>query len=233
MQAGALVLTTGLMGLAGMPHCVAMCAAPCAAATRACGGGRGMSTAFHVGRLAGYAAAGAVAASSAGALQQWLGTVPALRPLWTLVQMAALTLGLCMLWRGRLPAWRPAALAPSTSSAQPVKWHAMRGATRSALVGGAWIAWPCALSQSALLVSLLSDRGWQGAAAMATFAIASSPGLVVGPLVLQRLSRRKGAAAAEVTWPVRAAGATVAAAALWALGHGLWERAAALCGLAP
>jgi len=68
---------------------------------------------------------------------------------------------------------------------------------------------------------------------MATFAIASSPGLVVGPLLLQRLSRHAvpGGAAVQATWPVRAAGLAVAAGSAWALGHGLWARVAAWCGL--
>jgi sulfite exporter TauE/SafE len=235
MDAGALILTAGLMGLAGTPHCAVMCAAPCTAATRACGTGRAVRPAFHAGRLAGYAAAGAVAASSVGALQQWLGAVPALRPLWTLLHVAALALGLWMLLRGRMPAWRPTAPAPAGGPpflSQPVRWQPVRGPARGALVGSAWIAWPCALSQSALLVSLLANHAWEGAAVMGAFAMASSPGLVVAPLLLQRLTRRTAAAAgAEITWPVRAAGATMAAASLWALGHGLWQRVAAWCGL--
>jgi len=229
MDAGALVLTAGLMGLAGLPHCAAMCAAPCAAATRACGTQPTVLPAFHLGRLAGYAAAGAVAAASAGALQHWLSAVPALRPLWTLLQLGMLALGLWMLLRGRMPLWRPA--AGSGGAQQPIHWSRLNGPARSAALGGAWIAWPCALSQSALLLALLANRPWEGAAAMGAFAIASSPGLVVGPLLLQRIGRRAGgAAAAEVTWPVRAAGLTMAAASLWALGHGLWERVAAWCG---
>jgi sulfite exporter TauE/SafE len=230
MDAGALILTAGLMGLAGMPHCTAMCAAPCAAATRACGPERSALPAFHLGRLAGYAAAGAVAATSAGALQQWLATVPALRSLWVLLQLAMLALGLWMLLHGRMPLWRPVVLP--AGGVQPIHWSRLNGPARSAVMGGAWIAWPCALSQSALLLALLANRPWEGAAAMGAFAIASSPGLVAAPLLLQRIGRRPGGgAAAEVTWPVRAAGFMMAAASLWALGHGLWERMAAWCGL--
>ena len=112
MDTGALVLAAGLMGLAGLPHCAAMCAAPCAAATRACGPDRAVLPAFHLGRLAGYATAGAVAAASAGALRQWLGAVPALRSFWVLLQLAMLALGLWMLLRGRMPLWRPIAPPP-------------------------------------------------------------------------------------------------------------------------
>ena len=44
----ALILGAGLMGLAGTPHCAAMCGAPCAAVTQRCG-----SQARH-GLLAGF-----------------------------------------------------------------------------------------------------------------------------------------------------------------------------------
>ena len=58
----ALFLSAVLMGLAGTPHCLAMCGAAC---TAAAGGGRARNLLpFHLGRLVAYAAAGAVAAAS-------------------------------------------------------------------------------------------------------------------------------------------------------------------------
>lgn len=224
MDATGLILAAGLMGLAGTPHCAAMCAAPCTAVTQ--GAGRAAAPLFHLGRVAGYAAAGAVAASSVGMLQQWLGVVPALRPLWTLLHLAALALGLWMLLRGRMPVW-PRAAAPAAPPGAG-GWQRLHGPLRSAAAGSAWIAWPCALSQSALLLAALADRPWSGAAAMGLFAVASSPGLLLGPVVLRRISVAGGSAAAA-TWPVRAAGFTLVAASGWALGHGLWAHVAALC----
>jgi hypothetical protein len=106
---------------------------------------------------------------------------------------------------------------------------------RSAAAGAAWIAWPCALSQSALLVAALGSTPSEGAAAMAAFAVASSPALWLGPLVLRRWRAGGGAPAvlgAEAAWPVRLAGACVALGSAWALGHGLWSRVAAWCGIA-
>jgi len=232
MDAGALILATGLMGLAGAPHCAAMCAAPCAAAQRACGSGRAVQPAFHAGRVLGYAAAGAVAASGAGAIQHWLAAVPVLRPFWTLLHLAALGLGLWMLARGRMPLWQRRVWAAPDPGLQPVRWQRAKGPLRSGVLGMAWVAWPCALLQSALLVALLANRAWEGAAAMTAFALASSPGLVVGPLLLQRIGRRGGAAVAEAAWPVRAAGLALAGGSAWALGHGLWLRVAAWCATA-
>ena len=102
----ALLFTALLLGLAGSVHCVAMCGAPSAAAIRACRGApREAWSAFHLARLAGYAAAGAVAAASVGAVAQWSSWSPALRPVWTLLHVAALALGLWLLIRGRQPEW--------------------------------------------------------------------------------------------------------------------------------
>ena len=227
MDGVALIAAAALMGLAGLPHCAAMCAAPCAALTR----GNGVSQVlFQSARIGGYAAAGAVAVAGVGALRDGLAFAPALRPLWTLLHLAALAVGLWMLARGRWPAW----LARSDMAAVPTAttggWKRIAGPARSACAGAAWIAWPCALSQSALLVAALGDTAAQGAAAMAAFAVASSPALWIGPLVMQRWTVGRGAdALATAAWPVRAAGGLLAVGSAWALGHGLWERIAAWC----
>ena len=49
MESWSLVLAAGLMGLAGLPHCVAMCAAPCMAAA---GRGPAAQPLFQVARVA-------------------------------------------------------------------------------------------------------------------------------------------------------------------------------------
>ena len=95
----ALVISALMLGLAGAPHCAAMCGAACAAATR--GGGTSVPVAFHLSRVAGYTLAGAVAASSVGLLSALGQASPALRPLWTLAHAAALALGLWLMWNGR------------------------------------------------------------------------------------------------------------------------------------
>ena len=67
----ALVFSAALMGLAGVPQCLAMCGGASAGVIQRCGRGRpGQATlAFHLGRLAGYAAGGAMAASSVALLR--------------------------------------------------------------------------------------------------------------------------------------------------------------------
>ncbi len=227
----ALIFSAVLMGLAGTPHCLAMCGAACTAAT---GGGRpGRLVAFHAGRLLAYALAGAVAAASVGSLAALGQAVGALRPLWTLVHMAALTLGLYLLWQGRQPAWmeRLGRIRGQDVPHRPgERWQAVRGPGRSAGVGLAWVAWPCGLLQSALLVAALANTPAAGAAVMAGFALASAAGLLLGPALWWRLSGgRPGRAAASPVMAVRWAGAALALASAWALGHGLWMRVLAWC----
>lgn len=225
-SAHAVIAAAALMGLAGLPHCAAMCAAPCAAVS---GRGGASQALFQTARVAGYACAGALAAASVGALKGGLAWTAALHPLWTLLHMAALALGVWLLWRGRWPAAlrRGAAVAPPL----PVGWQRIAGPLRSSSAGAVWIAWPCGLSQSALLVAALASTPAQGAAAMAAFALASSPALWIGPLVARKTFRSPDAGAAALTWPTRGAGALLALGAAWALGHGTWGRVAAWCGL--
>jgi len=230
MDAWGLIAAAALMGLAGAPHCTAMCGAPCAAVLRRCATASSAAPTFHLGRVAGYAAAGALAASSVSLLREGLAWAPWLRPLWILLHLAALALGLRMLGSGRLPAWANG-VRPGVAPAAPAQaggWQRMQGPVRAGAAGAAWIAWPCGLSQAALLLAVLATGPGTGAAAMAAFAIASSPGLLMLPMVLRRLNGA-GASARAATWPVRAAGAALVLASGWAVGHGAWQQVAAWC----
>jgi uncharacterized protein len=225
----ALFISALMLGLAGAPHCAAMCGAACAAAVH--DGADGRQVSFQLARLAGYAAAGAVAASSVGLLSTLGQLSPVLRPIWTLTHTAALGLGLFLLWRGQQPAWlanlgrgaQRAAAAPDKAG-----WQRLHGPTRAAAAGSLWVAWPCGLLQSALVVAALANTAAGGAAVMAGFAGASSLGLLVGPALWRRLG---GGAlgAATAGWATRAAGALLAAASGWALAHGLWQQWLAYC----
>lgn len=237
----ALILSALLMGLAGSPHCIAMCGAACAAVAGRCGGARphGALLGFHAGRLAGYATGGAVVAASVSSLGVWAQWSPALRPLWTLVHAAALALGVWLLLKGRQPAFLEnvgrglrrggAASVP----AGPGGWQPLRGPAQAGAIGLAWLAWPCGLLQSALVVAGLGRDAASGAAIMAAFAIGSSLGLWAGPALWWRWSRgRPGGAATGWFTPalaIRLAGAGLAAASAWALFHDLAVRAIAYC----
>lgn len=225
----ALVFSAALMGLAGIPHCLAMCGGTSAGVIRACGGAREATLGFHLGRLAGYAAGGAVAASSVALLRQLGEAAPFLRPLWVLVHLAVLGFGLWLLWTGRQPRWMQGqgrALPPELAAQG---WQRVQGPARAAGAGALWLAWPCGLLQSALVVATLAGSAASGAAVMAAFAVTSSVGLVAGPALWLRLSGGGAAGLVAGRWAVRLAGAGLVAASGWALGHGLWERVMALC----
>lgn len=232
-----LLVTALLLGLAGIPHCAAMCGAGCAAvigpaagvrrgsasADPVAGGARTAQAtplAFHLARIGGYAAAGAAAAAGVGALSMLGQWSPALRPLWTLLHVAALALGVWLLWQGRQPGWLAAL---GRSRAAPTSgWQTLHGPLRGAGAGALWVAWPCGLLQSALVVAALANTAIAGAAVMAGFALVSAAGIGAGPWFWRRFGGAAAGARATV-WAVRGAGVMLVAASGWALGHGLWQ----------
>lgn len=227
----ALIFSAALMGLAGAPHCLAMCGGTSAGVIQSCSRGNPnqATLGFHLGRLVGYAAGGAVAASSVMLLRTLGEASPVIRPLWTLLHLAVFGFGLWLLWTGRQPQWmqgKGRALPPELAAQG---WQRVQGPARAAGAGALWVAWPCGLLQSALVVATLANSATSGAMVMAAFAITSSLGLVAGPALWLRISGRSGASLVTGSWAVRLAGAGLAAASGWALTHGLWERVAAIC----
>ena len=223
-----LILAGLALGLAATPHCAVMCGAPCAALTH---GGSRAASGFHAGRLLGYAAGGAMAAGSVSMLGSWSQAMPALRPAWTLLHLAFLTLGLWWVTTGR----QPALLArdgrgPATV---PVRMQGrITQVTRAGLAGLGWVAWPCAALQGALMLAALAGSLQGGALVMAAFALASAPGLAMAPWLWARwrAARGAGATANEVSaLGFRVAGASLVLVSGWALTHGLWERFVQWC----
>ena len=224
-----LAITALLMGLAGGPHCIAMCGAACAGIGRTSGGVNTRSMWFFLtGRLVGYSALGGVAAASMQGLG-WLSIhSAALRPVWTLFHVAAALLGLMLLWQARQPVWLE-------NTARQV-WSKVRSVTNGAngangasggaplLLGVLWSLLPCGLLYSALLVAAMTSSLIEGAAVMALFALGSSVSLMAGPWLWLRL-RGQGSG----RWAVRLAGLALFAISLWALWMGLVHNTAPWC----
>jgi sulfite exporter TauE/SafE len=224
-----LLATALLMGLAGGPHCVAMCGAACAALGSAKPGqvtGTRAMWLFQLGRLAGYSALGTFAAASMQGLG-WLSVQSAaLRPVWSLLHVAAALLGMMLLVQGRQPLWLEL-------GARRV-WTRMRvyltgtgrvaGLTAPLALGTVWALLPCGLLYSALLVAALSADAAQGAGVMALFALGSGLSLMAGPWLWLRL---RGPGSGQ--WAVRLAGAALLASSAWALWMGLVHDAAPWC----
>jgi sulfite exporter TauE/SafE len=156
---------------------------------------------------------------------------PALESAWTMAQAGVLGLGVWLVWKGRQPGWMegvgrvPRSTASDTG--QPVTGPRLRTA-RAVAAGSLWVAWPCGLLQSGLLVASLTSGAASGALAMAAFAMASSPGLLLAPWAWRHLLRG-GDPRARERLAVRVAGTLLALSSAWALGHGMWSKVAAFC----
>ena len=222
-----LAATALLMGLAGGPHCVAMCGAACAGLGRT---QAGQSTralwVFQAGRLFGYSALGGLAAASMQGLG-WLSVYSAaLRPVWTLFHVAAALLGLMLVWQARQPIWHE-------NSARRV-WQGVRSVTGTSngntglapigLMGILWALLPCGLLYSALLVAAMTSSAAQGAGVMALFALGSGVSLMAGPWLWLRM-RGQGSG----QWAIRIAGLALLASSVWALWMGLVHNTAPWC----
>ena len=218
-----LAVTALVMGLAGGPHCIAMCGAACAGIGQAAAPRSTQALAlFQLGRLTGYAALGALAAATMQGLGWLTVQSAALRPVWTMVHVAAVLLGLSLLVFARQPVWLEA-------GARRV-WARVRTATQSlGLVaplglGVAWALLPCGLLYSALMVAALAGSVGGGAAVMALFALGSGLWLGLGPWLLLRLGRSGRGA-----WSMRVAGLALAATSAWGLWMGLVHDQAPWC----
>jgi sulfite exporter TauE/SafE len=233
-----LAATALLMGLAGGPHCAAMCGAACGGVVRGAQVVRGPRDAvpsrsfasgmwqFQAGRLLGYSLAGGAAGLAVQSFA-WLSTqTAALRPVWTLFHLGVLAWGLTLLALARQPAWVETAGRSLWQRVRPLAQA--RGGVFA--TGTLWTFMPCGLLYSALLIASLSGGALEGAFSMALFALGSGLSLGVFPGLLQRLQATGNRLRKD--WGTRISGAVLALAAGWALSMDLFHRVAVWCGLA-
>ncbi len=216
-----LLVSAALMGLAGGPHCLAMCGAAWPGITSAPGaaGSRAM-WGFQIGRLLGYGSLGALAAASMQGLGWLTVQSAAFRPLWSFFHVLLMVLGLWLLWRAEPPAWLGAWTQGIWRRIKPI---GQRQAARSEvaapfLLGLVWALLPCGLLYSAVMLAALSDGVWQGAQVMAAFALGGALALGLVPWALRRWRRSPSGMTAWGPWGVRLAGLSLAlssGAALW------------------
>ena len=231
----ALVGTALLMGLAGGPHCVAMCGAACAGVIRIVrapsSGGAAVwptsagsaSLTFHAGRVAGYAAGGAIAASAVQSLAFASEHVAALRPLWLLLHVFVFAWGAVLAVSGRQPLWAHSLGRLAANGLRP-----LAGSRWGVLATGAlWLSMPCGLLYSALMLAALGNDALEGGAVMAAFAAGSAVSLMLAPWLWRRL--RLGFGPRRQVWGTRIAGVVLAAVALQAVWHDLSRQIALWC----
>jgi uncharacterized protein len=204
-----LVLTTFLMGLAGGPHCIAMCGAACGGLQKTAAGINIWK--FHTGRLIGYSTLGAIAAASVNTLAWFSSQTTALHPLWTFFHVLVLAWGFLLLFFARQPMW--AEQFGRRVWAYVKRFSLLSGG--GVFTGMLWALMPCGLLYSGLLVASLNANPISGAFSMATFALGTSVSLIVGPWFWFRMK----------TWlkflgdatSMRLAGLFLTAVAAWAI----------------
>ena len=219
----ALVMSGLMMGLVGGPHCVAMCGAACVGVARAAPGRPAVNLAqWHASRLLGYALLGAVAAGTVEGFA-WLGAnTVVIRPVWTMMHVAALGLGLWLLISARQPAFVDGWAQAIWRKTKPLM-RAM-GPKAPVVLGLGWALMPCGLLYSAVLVASLSASVWQGAAIMAAFALGSMVSLTVGPWLFIRYGMDRSGG-----WGMRLAGLALVAASAWAIWMGMTNPSGLWC----
>lgn len=218
-----LALTALLMGLAGGPHCIAMCGAACAGIGHAAGPRKNRAMlGFQSGRILGYAALGALAAASMQGLGWLTVQSAALRPVWTLFHVATMVLGLLLVWQAQQPVWLEQAGRKIWSLARSLAFGRGRGAPL--VIGALWTFLPCGLLYSALLVAALTGSAIEGALVMALFALGTGVSMTIGAWLWLRLG---GPGSGD--WGVRLAGLALAVSSAWALWMAFAHNAAPWC----
>ena len=218
-----LALTSLLMGLAGGPHCIAMCGAACAGIGQAAGPRKNSAMlTFQLGRIIGYSSLGALAAASMQGLGWLTVQSAALRPVWTLFHVATAVLGLLLFWKAQQPVWMERAGKAIWQRARSLAWGRGRGVPL--VIGALWTFLPCGLLYSALLVAALSNSAVEGALVMALFALGTSLSMMAAPWLWLRFG---GGSAGD--WGVRLAGLVLAGSSVWALWMAFAHNSAPWC----
>ncbi|NDF63647.1 MAG: sulfite exporter TauE/SafE family protein, partial [Betaproteobacteria bacterium] len=210
-----LAVTAVLMGLVGGPHCVAMCGAACAGLAQAAGPRqRHALIAFQIGRLVGYSVLGAAAAGGMQALGWLTLQSAALRPVWSMLHVAAMLVGVWLMLQARQPIWLDQSARRLWQRVR--QFHDRR--TRSApwIIGALWAFMPCGLLYSALMVAALTSTPQEGGMTMALFALGSSVSLWAGPWLWLRLQ-----SLGDGAWGMRLAGLALFGVSAWGLWAGL------------
>jgi uncharacterized protein len=203
----ALIYSALLMGLAGGPHCVAMCGAACTSFTQSPEKPHAIYL-YHLGRLCGYALLGAIATFAIQSIA-WASTYSAiLHPLWTFFHVLVFFWGVILLTYARQPIW--------VDQAGRNIWRHVK---KLSLVQGGhfyigmlWALMPCGLLYSALIIASFNGKPLGGALSMAAFAIGSSISLFFAPWLWLKLKTNL-----VEPYGMRLAGLLLSAASAWAI----------------
>jgi len=215
----ALIYSALLMGVAGGPHCVAMCGAACASFNQSTTQPYAIHL-YHLGRLCGYATMGAIATFAIRSIA-WLSSYSAvLHPLWTFFHVLVFFWGLMMLIYARQPIWVDRA---GRNIWQHVKKLSLRSGGHF-YIGMLWALMPCGLLYSALIIASFNGNPLGGALSMAAFALGSSVSLFFAPWLWLKLKTNM-----VEPYGMRLAGLLLSSASAWAIWMELTQHSKVWC----
>ncbi|MGP1677505.1 MAG: sulfite exporter TauE/SafE family protein [Burkholderiales bacterium] len=190
MEAG--LAAAFLIGLMGGVHCVGMCGGIVGALTvqtprrqRAWD----LHLAYSAGRIASYAAAGAIMGMIGGAGLMFNQVLPVQMLLYVLANLVLVGLGLYLAGLGNqlarlevLGAWLWRRIQPYSTRVLPADTPA-----KAFALGTLWGWLPCGLVYSLLATALLSGGAASGAAVMLAFGLGTLPNLLLAGIAFKRL----------------------------------------------
>lgn len=203
----ALLYSALLMGIAGGPHCVAMCGAACTGLTQSQQHPLAIYQ-YHIGRICGYALLGAIATFAIQSIA-WLSSYSkVLHPLWTFFHVLIFFWGMLLVVYARQPIW-------VDNAGRSIWSHVKKlGLKRGGYfyIGMLWALMPCGLLYSALIIASFNGNPLGGALSMGAFALGSALSLFFAPWLWLKLKTK-----AVEPYGMRIAGLLLSAASAWAI----------------
>jgi sulfite exporter TauE/SafE len=209
---GALAAAALVAGFLGGVHCIGMCGGIAGALSAAARGpALRRQAAFNFGRIASYAAGGALA-GGLGALVQALGPVNAAQTaLFIVANVFMVLLGLYVAGWGRSLLRLESAGGAVWRRIEPLRRHFLPiDSDARALGAGAVWGWiPCGLVYSMLALALASGSALAGAGVLAAFGLGTLPAMIGAGVAAQRLFEVR-----RNPWVRRGAGMAIIALAI-------------------
>ena len=181
-----------LIGLVGGVHCVGMCGGIVGALTLQAPRRRhawDLHLAYSAGRIASYAAAGAIMGMIGGAGLMFNQVLPVQLLLYVLATLVLISLGLYLAGLGNwltrfeaLGAWLWRRVQPYGAKLLPADTPG-----KAFVLGALWGWLPCGLVYSLLASALLSGGAGSGAAVMLAFGLGTLPNLLLAGMLFKRL----------------------------------------------
>lgn len=201
-----------LVGLLGGTHCVVMCGGIVGALSIGGPSRASLHLAYNAGRIASYAAAGALVGALGEASLALSGQLPLRSVLYLLANLMLVALGLYLMGMTRTLAFTERFGQKLWRHLQPLTRHFLPARTvRQAFPLGLLWGWlPCGLVYSALATALTSGSAWHGAGLMLAFGAGTLPNLLLAGLLATRLQAYARRPALRV------------ASGLLILGFGVW-----------